>query len=179
MNHWNVSFVALKHHWDTMNIYDMGPIFFYEWDAYVGAIGTVWVVQFLSVLIFWISSTFICSSSSLSTTSVLWVREMCVGVREAGQGQRVCLRSLLRGSNYFHCCLLRRNRHGKPNAEAPLECVRLPSIAFLVRVRVECGSSVAALGPVPAARFKRFPAKITRERAIEKMPDDSNNSNYD
>ena len=165
MNHWNVSFVALKHHWDTMNIYDMGPIFFYEWDAYVGAIGTVWVVQFLSLLIFWISPTFICSSSSLSTTSVLWVRDMCVGVREAGQGQRVCLRSLPRGSNYFHCCLLRRSRHGKPNAEAPLECVRLPSIAFLVRVRVECGSSVAALGPVPAARFKRFPAKITRERA--------------
>ena len=36
------------------------------------------------------------------------------------------------------------------------------------RVRVECGSSVAALGPVPAARFKQLPAKIEQELASEK-----------
>lgn len=148
----------------------MGRICWGDWDRMGCSISFfTYILNFFNIYLFFIFIiNYICS---------LGQGDVCGS--KGGRSGSTSLSSQSSPWQYFHGCLLRRSRHGKPHAEAPLECVRLPSIAFLVRVRVECGSSVAALGPVPAARFKRFPAKITRERAIEKMPDDSNNNNYD
>jgi len=57
----------------------------------------------------------------------------------------------------------RSSFHELNDEVAFLECVRLPSTALLERVRVECGSSVAALGPAPAARHRQLPALSEQE----------------